>query len=172
LRAGKYSIFDGGTRVPFVVSWAGKIKPGVSQALVGQWDLLASLAALTGQKIGDGAPDSENVLPALLGTAPTGRQSLVEYDQRRERALREGEWKFVLPGETLDGLGPWTPVRIPGPGFLFNLASDPGETNNLAPMHPQRVAAMAARLTAIENQIPRLAGRDRAVTNNVDNGED
>lgn len=72
----------------------------------------------------------------------------------------------------MDGLGPWTQVRIPGPGFLFNLASDPGETNNLAPAYPERVAAMAARLAAIENQIPRSADRDGRMTNNVDNGED
>jgi arylsulfatase A-like enzyme len=172
LRSGKYSIFDGGTRVPFIVSWSGKIKPGVSQALVGQWDLLASFAALTGQKLGDYATDSEDSLPALLGTQPTGRQSLVEYDQRRERALRDGEWKFILPGETTDGLGPWTQVKIPAPGLLFNLSSDPGETNNLAPKYPERVTAMAARLAAIETQIPHRADWVGPVTNNVDNGED
>jgi arylsulfatase A-like enzyme len=50
LRAGKYSLFEGGTRIPFIVRWPGHVQPGVSDALVDQVDLAASLAALTGQK--------------------------------------------------------------------------------------------------------------------------
>ncbi len=158
LRAGKYSIFDGGTRVPFIVCWPGKVKPGVSQALVSQVDLAASFAALTGQRLGAGdCPDSQDVLPALLGQSPTGRQSLVEWDQGREKALRAGDWKFVLPGRTCDGLGPWKRVKIPAPGFLFNLADDPGEKTNLANTHPHKAAALAARLSEIDSQFPRHA---------------
>ena len=54
LRGGKYSIFEGGTRVPFIARWPGRIKPGVSDALVCHIDFLASFAALTGQKLGAG----------------------------------------------------------------------------------------------------------------------
>jgi arylsulfatase A-like enzyme len=169
LRAGKYSIFDGGTRVPFIVRWPGKVKPGVSSALVSQVDLASSLAALTGQKLGaDDAPDSQNVLPALLGQSPTGRASLVEYDQRKERALRAGDWKFILPGQTCDGLGPWTGVKVPAPGFLFDLATDPGEKTNLANAHPGRTAALAAGLSEIDSQFPRHADATPVLTNNVD----
>jgi arylsulfatase A-like enzyme len=147
LRAGKYSIFDGGTRVPFIVCWPGKVKPGVSQALVSQVDLLASLAALTGQTPDpNDAPDSQDVLPALLGQSPQGRTSLIEYRIGKECALRDGEWKFIPPGRTMDHLGPFTWVRIPKPGFLFNLTDDAGETNNLAAEQPDRVSAMASQL--------------------------
>ena len=67
-RGGKYSNFEGGTRVPFIVSWSHHVKPGESDALIGQVDLLASFAALTGQSLDDDAGlDSLNVLPALLG---------------------------------------------------------------------------------------------------------
>ena len=153
LRAGKYSIFEGGTRVPFIACWPGKIKPGISRALVSQVDLAASFAALTGQKLGAGnCPDSENVLPALLGQSKKGRKSLVEYDQRKERALRAGDWKFILPGRTCDGLGPWTGVQISAPGFLYNVANDPGETNNLAGKHPQKLKQLHNRLTDILEQ--------------------
>ena len=173
LRAGKYSIFDGGTRVPFIVRWPGKVTPGVSPALVSQVDLAASFAALTGQRLGSGdCPDSQDVLPALLGQSPTGRHSLVEYDQAQEKALRAGDWKYILPGPTCDGLGPWTGVKIPAPGFLFDLANDPGEKTNLATAHPDQAAALAARFTAIDSQIPRHAGATPAPTNNVDNGGD
>ncbi len=158
LRAGKYSIFDGGTRVPFIVRWPGQVKPSVSAALVSQVDLAASFAALTGQVLGpDDAPDSQNTLPALLGQSATGRASLVEYDQGRERALRADNWKFILPGQTTDGLGPWTNVVIPEPGFLFDVANDPGETNNLAQAHPSRIATMSAQLSAITSKTPTRA---------------
>src|SRR5262245_53010619 len=68
LRGGKYSAFEGGTRVPFLVRWPAKVKPGLSEALVCQVDFPASFAAMTRQELAqpDG-PDSFNVLPALLG---------------------------------------------------------------------------------------------------------
>jgi hypothetical protein len=122
----------------------------VSEALVSQVDFAASLATLTGQGLAPtDVPDSQNVLPALLGQSTTGRASLVQYDQRRERALRAGHWKFIPPGAASDGLGPWRNVKIPAPGLLFDLAKDPGETNNLAGAFPDKVAAMAAELAAI-----------------------
>jgi arylsulfatase A len=107
-------------------------------------------------------------LPALLGKSETGRASLVEYDQRKERALRAGDWKYVLPGETDDGLGPWTDVQVSTPGFLFNLANDPGETNNLAKEHPEKVAIMAAQLSAITNQSPDRVEESIAPTGSED----
>lgn len=172
LRAGKYSIFDGGTRVPFIVRWAGNIKPGVSSALVSQVDLESSFAALTGQILGtNDAPDSENVLAALLGQSQTGRESLVEYDQSREKALRMGEWKFILPGETLDGLGPWKGVQIGSPGFLVDLANDPSEKTNLASAYPDRTAKMAAKLSAIARQFPHHPD-DSPTPSGVDDGKD
>src|SRR5690606_39202900 len=67
-RGGKYSIYEGGTRMPFITRWKGRIRPGVSDEVVCTIDLAASLAALTGQKLPDDAClDSFNVLGALLG---------------------------------------------------------------------------------------------------------
>ena len=76
-RGGKYSNFDGGARVPFIVQWAGHVKPdSQSNALISQVDLLSSLAALTDQPLPEQAgPDSMNVLPALLGRSKEGRRS-------------------------------------------------------------------------------------------------
>ena len=175
LRAGKYSIFDGGTRVPFIVCWPGRVQPGVSKALVSQVDLAASFAALTGQKLGpDDAPDSQNELPALLGQTSTGRDSLVEYTQTgsAKRALRAGDWKYVLPGQTVDGLGPHTQVKIPAPGFLFDLANDPGEKTNLAGAYPGKTAIFSNQLSKLASQFPHRPNAASAVTNNVDNGDD
>src|SRR4029434_871925 len=65
LRGGKYSRFEAGSRVPFIVRWPVRVKPGVTHALVSQVDLIASLASLTGQRLGNSeAPDSFDVLAA------------------------------------------------------------------------------------------------------------
>ncbi|MFI5195414.1 MAG: sulfatase-like hydrolase/transferase, partial [Chitinophagales bacterium] len=79
LRGGKYSIFDAGTRIPFIVSWPGKIHPDQTPAMVSQIDLLASFAAFTHQSLTTGqGPDSYNMISALMGLSKQGRKNLVE----------------------------------------------------------------------------------------------
>ena len=134
--------------MPFVVRWPGRVKPGVSDALVSQVDLAASLAALTGQKPDPATmPDSVNVLPALLGESKTARAWVVEHANRL--AVRAGDWKFIPPGRTLDRLGPWTQVTVPEPGFLFDLAHDPGETADLAAGHAEKVRELGELLAKV-----------------------
>ncbi len=153
-RAGKYSSFEGGTRMPMIVRWPGKVKPGVSDAMVSQVDFSASLAALVGQ-----APDprtmsdSQNVLAALLGQSPVGRDHIVEY--AKGLALRQGQWKFVPPGNVRDGLGPWQDVKVAAPGLLFNLQADPGEKHDLAAQEPAKLRELATRLEQIRAGGPR-----------------
>ncbi len=148
LRGGKYSLFEGGTRVPLITYWPGNIKPGDSDALVSQVDFAATLAALAQEKTDTNAMrDSQNVLSALLGKSKTGRDHIIEYADGI--ALREGNWKFMPPGQTREHLGPWKAVKIPPPGFLCDLSADPGETTNLAAQHPDKVQAMAARLREV-----------------------
>lgn len=136
LRGGKYSIYEGGPRVPFIASWPGRIKPGVSSALVGQVDFTASIAALLSRDIlPGGAPDSVNVLPALLGDSPRGRDSLVEHDATL-LALRRGKWKYI-------------PREKPGADELYDLESDPGETTNIAQANRAIVERMKQELEQI-----------------------
>jgi len=149
LRGGKYSAFDAGTRVPFIVRWPGKVKPGQSEALLSQIDLTASLAAFTNQKLGAAdAPDSFDVLDALLGKTQTGRDHLVEH--ARALSLIKGHWKYIEPNK-----GPKVNRNVnielgndPNPQ-LYNLKDDLGERNNLAAEHPQRVKEMASLLQTI-----------------------
>lgn len=149
-RGGKYSAFEGGTRMPFIVRWPGRVKPGTSDAMVSQVDLAASLAALVGQNWNASeGPDSQNVLPALLGESRTGRDHVVEH--ARALALRQGDWKYITPAS-----GPRrsqnTNVELGNnpAGWLFNLADDPGEQRNLAATHPKKVAELAAALEKIK----------------------
>ena len=151
LRGGKYSIFDGGTREPFVVSWPGRVQTGTSDALVSQVDFIASFAALTGQTLGpDDGPDSFDELSTLLGKDPVGRDHLVE--QADVLSLIEGHWKYIEPGTGTAGneLG-----DDPAPK-LYDLAEDIGEKNNLAAAEPDVVSSLATRLDEI-----RRDGRSR-----------
>ncbi len=149
LRGNKYSSYEAGTRVPFIVRWPVRVKPGVSDALVSQIDLLASLAALTGQKFdARTAPDTKNYLSAFLGESATARQDLAE--QGGPVALRDGAWKYIpaIKGARLLATTKTETGNAPEPQ-LFNLADDLGETNNLAAAQAERVAKMAAQLQAV-----------------------
>ena len=150
LRGGKYSNFDGGTRVPLIARWPGHIRrDSRSDALISQVDFLASLAGLAGQKVPPGAaPDSVNVLPALLGRSQTARRHLVEYADAL--AVIEGDWKLIAPSN-----GPKRNVNTntelgndPQPQ-LYHLLSDPGEKQNVASQHPDKVRGMTALLDRI-----------------------
>lgn len=144
LRGGKYFVYEGGTRVPFIVSWPGRVTPGVSDALVSLVDFSASFAALTGQQIPAGdAPDSVNVLPALLGESPHGRDKLVEHDGFRTLAFRDGLWKYIEPD-----MRP-KPVYSPA-GSLYDLGRDLGETNNLNAAQPDTSKKLSGELKAEE----------------------
>jgi len=96
LRGGKYSLLDAGTRVPFFVSWPGTIKPGVSDALVSQVDLTASIADLLGFTITSGADDSEIITDALLGKSQTGRNDLF-MEAGGKVSMQKDEWYFIPP---------------------------------------------------------------------------
>ena len=149
LRGGKYSNFEGGTRIPFVVHWPARVKPGVSHALVSHIDLLRSFAQLTGVDLRAGAgPDSENVLPALMGESPRGRQILVE--QATDLALREGSWKYIPPDNAPKvNENTHTEMGTDPEPQLYDLSADIGETKNLAAARPDRVKSMAEKLREI-----------------------
>jgi arylsulfatase A-like enzyme len=154
-RGGKYSAFEAGTRVPFIVSWKGKIMPGkINDALFSQIDLYASLAAFAGIAVEDGqAPDSKNNLQVLLNQSNKSREFLVEQSLNSTLSLVIGNWKYIEPSkgpkinkDTNTELG-----NDPQPQ-LYNLSDDPGETKNLAPMYPDRVNEMKIMLDTIKQK--------------------
>lgn len=140
LRGGKYSLFEAGTRVPFITYWKGNIAPGTSDALVSQIDLLTSLASLTGSELK--GPDSQNRLNTLTGKDTSGREELV-LEATTRTAFRKGDWVLIPP--------------YPGPAVsyyvnielgndkeyaLYNLKEDLGQTNNLAASQPEKLKEM------------------------------
>jgi arylsulfatase A-like enzyme len=148
-RGGKYSNFEGGTRVPFIVRWPGHVAPGTSDALVCQIDLLASLAKMTGTSVAvPNLSDSIDVLPALLGKSKTGRTELVE--EAGGLSLRQGNWKYIEPNNKRK-INPETNTELGNDSApqLYELSRDPGEKQNLASTEPDRVKSMATTLDRI-----------------------
>lgn len=149
---GKYSALEAGTRVPTIVYWPSKVKEGVSGALVSQTDFYASIASLVNHKLEDQeATDSENVMPALLGTSLEGREFLLE--ESFTLGLRHKNWKYIQP--TKKGSPGFITniknIRAGGAieGQLFNLSSDTSEQKNVAQDHPKVVAKMKEKLDQI-----------------------
>jgi len=151
LRGGKYSAFDGGTRIPFIVKWQGFIKPNTSFALVSQLDLYASFASLTGQKLADNdAPDSFNELPVLLGENTKGRDYIIEHALNGTLSIIKGQWKYIEPhnGIKYDS-ATHTELGNDLKPQLFNLNNDLGEKVNVADQNPKILAELSDLLKKV-----------------------
>ncbi|MCC5906221.1 MAG: arylsulfatase [Balneolaceae bacterium] len=172
-RGGKYTAFEGGTRMPFIASWPGVIEEGiVSDAILSQVDLLATLANLVGVEMPEGVgPDSQNLLPVLIGQNDEGRDFLIQQGAGTNlHGFRKGDWKLIPAASNRPGFienkhnsreNPLTTPQVTTAAYLFNLADDPGETTNLADQYPEKVQEMTELFEKIletpENQIlPRL----------------
>jgi arylsulfatase A-like enzyme len=154
LRGGKYSRFDGGTHVPFILRWPGQVRTGESSALVSQLDFCASFAALARIEVpAGGARDSENHLDAFLGRDPVGRRELVTEGMQRNTLLRQGRWVFLPASDGLrysadtgneTGLCHWDQ--------LYDLSADIGQQQNVSERHPDTVAALRRRFGDLMRQ--------------------
>lgn len=157
-RGKKWDALEGGTRVPCIFSWPGKIPKGqISDALIGAIDLLPTLAHaceidLNSISTGNPVIDGVNVWPTLVGKSevPHPRSDLLYWHGSDGfHAIRVGHWKLFSNGKNakLDSV-----ALEPA---LFNLAEDQGERNNLSSRFPDRVKAMEAladkRLEEIRN---------------------
>lgn len=132
---GKYTVREGGTRIPMIVAWPGRVRPGtVSNALVSQTDFARSLAKIAGVEVPDGAcGDSQELSYVILGESEKGRESLVEQPAWGPWGYRKGAWKLIDSQEPQ----------------LYFLDDDPAEQENLASRHPEKVAELRAELRAL-----------------------
>jgi arylsulfatase A-like enzyme len=142
LRGAKQEMYEGGIRVPMGAVWPGKIRAGtVSSFVAATMDLYPTLAAAAGAEIAHKI-DGRSFLPLLLGEAQPafGRDLFFTRREGGERymgeciwAMRRGDWKLVKN----------TPMT---PWELFDLASDPRETTDLAKQNPKQFREMAAAM--------------------------
>ena len=151
-RGGKYSAFDAGTRIPFIVRWPNGIKPGKQQALFSMIDVYASLAALLNHPLKAGiAPDSRDQLNNFLGTDTTGCDYIVQQNLDNTLSIIQGDWKYIEPSDK-PALEYWTKIEMgnaPQPQ-LYNLSTDPSEKDNVAEAHPDKVKALSTLLEEVK----------------------
>lgn len=154
LRGGKYSKFDGGTRVPFIISWASKIKPQVSPALVSQVDFMASFASMLDVDLKDWALDSFDVIDAFLGESHFGRSEVVGEGVNKSQYLRQGKWTYLQP---IDGLKinyeTNTELGSSLDPQLYNMDYDIGQRENVAQQHMDLVKKMDQRIEEIRASV-------------------
>ncbi len=170
LRGQKSDLYEGGHRVPFIVSWPGVIEPGTSDELVVMTDIFATIADILNVTLEDqAAVDGFSFAHALTdvdGNSQKIRDHAVMHSLFGTFAIREGDWKLILDGQS-GGYGASYPAlmegRLPDPMpedyRLYNLAVDPGETTDLAAEYPEIVVRLSERLAAIREE-----GRSRTIS--------
>jgi arylsulfatase A-like enzyme len=141
-KGGKGQLYEGGTRVPAVVNWPGRIEPGTEvDGVVHVVDMLPTLVHLAGGTTDKCKPlDGKNVWDALSGGQDSPRSEVVYNIGPFNAGIRLGDWKLV-----------WK-TALPSNLELFNLAEDPGETTNLAEAHPEKVQELQSRIEELSAQ--------------------
>ncbi len=152
-RGYKYSAFEGGTAVPFIVSWQGEVPSGkVSDALVSHIDFVASAAKLVGVELSEEEmADSHNQLPVWLGKSKKPRACIAEMAYDRSVSLRTPKWKYIAPswsGSTISW-GPNTESGLLPTAQLYDMKNDKGEQENLIEERPKVAKKMAKMLKEI-----------------------
>lgn len=163
-RGYKADIYEGGHRVPFIVTWPEKIKPGKSNQLVCTTDFFATAADLLGKNYPDNvAEDSYSFLSALnLPSKADIRESIVHHSINGSFAYREGNWKVCF----CPGSGGWSDPRPGSKGIdllpkvqLFNIDTDISEKNNVQDQYPEIVEKFRQKLSVIVNQGRSIKGK-------------
>ncbi|UCD29896.1 MAG: sulfatase [Planctomycetota bacterium] len=138
LRGGKFEVWEGGIRMPFIARWPGRIPPGrVSRDVCIMMDIFTTCLTLAGVPLPDDRPiDGKNIMPVLDGIGTRPVEPLFFYTGNILGAVRRGPWKLVLH-ERSPGRGKKPPAN-PQPR-LFNLLTDPSERFDVARQHPEIV---------------------------------
>jgi arylsulfatase A-like enzyme len=147
LRGSKRTTLEGGIRVPFVLSWSGKVKPGVYDQPIIQLDAHATALAAAGISVKpEWKLDGVDLLPYLSGAKKDPPHEALYWRLGPQMAIRAGDWKLVRYDPTADGMsrkgGGATVAK------LYNLADDVGEAKDLAAAMPERVKELQARWDA------------------------
>ena len=152
LRGGKYSSFEGGTRVPGILSWPGTVKPGIMDELLCQVDMMATFSKFLKVKLpSDAAPDSENHLNAWFNIGGRGRKLLVLQNVYNNLSIEDGKWKFIAPGKgAAINVATNTELGILNQDQLYDLSTDIGEKLNVAGQNPQIVDRLRTELNKIK----------------------
>jgi arylsulfatase A len=132
-RGYKADAWEGGHRVPFVVRWPGVVRPGTTCAqTISSVDVMATLAEVLGEPLpADAGEDSVSLLSLLRGADRPIHEAVIHHSAQGVFAVRSGKWKLII--------GPGSGAPNATDPHLYDLATDTGETHNLAAAHPTEV---------------------------------
>ncbi|MCE5179988.1 MAG: arylsulfatase [Porphyromonadaceae bacterium] len=150
-RGGKYSLFEAGTRVPFIVYWKNKINAGIQHARFSQIDLLRTMAALLDQSLEEeAAPDSHNAVSVLLGRENKDRDFIIHQNLNNTLSISKDGWKYFTPSEH-PAIEHWTGIELGNSREpqLYRLTEDPAEKNNVARKYPAIARKLSIMLDSI-----------------------
>jgi arylsulfatase A-like enzyme len=159
-RGSKRTTLEGGIRVPFVLRWKGRLPGGaVYDQPVIQLDLLPTILVAAGAPPkAEGKLDGVSLLPYVKGEATGAPHEALYWRLGEQSAIRRGDWKLVRYDRTVDEAGarsnPQAGIKVTVPR-LYNLARDPGEAEDLASSHPEKVQELLAAWRAWESQLAR-----------------
>lgn len=155
LRGGKYSTFEAGTRVPFIVHWPSKIvTPAVKDALVSQIDFLDVMANIVGQYSGKAlSPDgSAASLAAWMGEDEKGRPYSIGMAANHTLSLCTNDWKYIEP-KGGPKMVPWGPKIETGystePQLFEKIDGDYNENENVAKDNPEVLGLLQILLNEV-----------------------
>ena len=142
-RGGKGDLYEGGTRVPSIINWPGRIKPGtIVDRMMHVVDYYPTLAGLAGANLGKTKPlDGLNMWPTISDGKPSPRDEVVYNVEMFRGAVRKGDWKLV-----------WRTI-LPSKIELFNLAKDPSKKTNLAGENPEKVVELQTRINGLAGEM-------------------
>ena len=145
LRGSKRQTWEGGIRVPFAFSWKGRIPAGrVDRRPIIQLDVLPTALAAAGVTVQPAWKlDGVNLLPLLTGNAAGRPHDVLYWRLGNHMAIRSGDWKLVRTSEGPLLTGTFDSLESLSGAGLYNLATDVGETKNLAASEPARVRELA-----------------------------
>lgn len=134
LSGGKFSLYDGGTKVPFLMSWPSQWKSGqVSNNLVSMLDIFPTICSAVGVEIG--FTDGIDLSPLLSGKDPDLQHDTLVWDMEAETAVIHGKWKLRTAKDLRYARRQF--FEIEHGEFLYNLEEDPGEHRDLRYFHPE-----------------------------------
>lgn len=149
LRGGKGRLYEGGIRVPAIISWTGKLKPGRVGEPLHITDLYPTLLGLAGVKVDQKkALDGKDAWPTISAGAPSPHPVILHNVTPFHGALRMGDWKLVHNGGVSANA---TSHRGPHTWELFNLKDDPFEKTNLATQEPEVLQDLRRKLKEFAN---------------------
>jgi len=145
-RGHKFTLWEGGLRIPCIVSWPGRIpQNAVRNQMAASIDWMPTIAEYSGVKLSDVKIDGKSIVPVIESEDAPSPHDVLHWETGKHWAIRQGDWKLVHNGPATDYKG----RKIPKvENFLSNMAEDVTETKNLANKYPEIVN----KLTKIHEQ--------------------